>query len=199
MAKSSTAVPIVVCLALVLSIVVAFATLLATVAAEDAADAASAPPAEAPVPAQAELRKMKVRELKAILDKKGPDAACIACTSKGEYIERIQETKSWPDVQPSPDVADGPSVDDLHSDDPAIDPERLARLKEMLKASGIDTSKLFSNTDGSFNDKELERQFKQFEAMRKKDSMEAEAKLAEETEQAAQDPEVDADDEHAEL
>ena len=54
----------------------------------DDAPPADEPAAEsatpAPLPDDATLRKMKVKELKGLLARKGADAACVACTSRGE-------------------------------------------------------------------------------------------------------------------
>lgn len=143
MGRGSATVPIFVALALVLSVVVAFAALLVTVSAEDAAldDAA--------------LLKLKVRELKAMLAKKGPDAECVACTSKKEYVERIRETAEWPDAAVPEDLSDL----DLGKIDGNRE-EEIEKLRQKLKDSGINAQMFMKGADGKFDEEAFAKQFK---------------------------------------
>lgn len=210
MARTSAAVPIIVAIALFLSVVVAFAAVLAVVSAEEAAQpatdttsaadaagaaepafekadkAADADPAKVPEPVElpddATLLKMKVRELKAILEKKGPDAACLACTSKKEYVDRIRETADWAAVEVKKEDAagteDAPSMEELKEMfTKGRDSEQMKKLKENLKAAGIDTSNIFS-ADG-FDSERFAEQFKDWNVKPNADA-EAEAEAKEE-------------------
>lgn len=93
----------------------------------------------AEIPDDVTLLKMKVRELKEFLARKGSEADCVACTSKREYIDRIHETADWPDATPSPSSADPPLSDEevqkLFAK--TKDPEYMRELREKLKAAGI--------------------------------------------------------------
>eukprot|EP00177_Eucheuma_denticulatum_P000575 GFKZ01001038.1.p2 GENE.GFKZ01001038.1~~GFKZ01001038.1.p2 ORF type:complete len:203 (+),score=48.69 GFKZ01001038.1:138-746(+) len=108
-------------------------------------------PSPEQIPDDATLRKMKVRELKAILAKKGPNAECLACTSKQEYIDRIHETSDWPDAPPEDmdaDDEDPPSPEELAAMfNKGRDSEEMARLRKNLEEAGIDPSNLFSTGD----------------------------------------------------
>lgn len=102
------------------------------------------------------LLKMKVRELKGFLDRKGADAACMACTSKREYVDRIRETMTWPDVTPEPEPEKAMSDDDTPSMEELQkmfqkkeDTPEMIKLKEQLKAAGIDASVLSKGDFGN--------------------------------------------------
>lgn len=115
------------------------------------------------LPDDAVLLKMKVRELKDILDRKGSDAECLACTSKREYVDRIRETASWPDVTPSPSVEEAPPLSDDEIKklfDKTKDPKYMADLKEKLRAAGINTDNLFTGKD--FNSKDFANKLNKF-------------------------------------
>lgn len=124
-------------------------------------------PSSEPIPDNATLRKMKVRELKAILARKGPDAECLACTSKQEYIDRIHETSVWPDVQPEEaDDDDTPSPEELAAMfKKGRDSEEMARLMKNLEEAGVDPSNLFS-TDGNFDADAFAKKFASWEKKR---------------------------------
>lgn len=106
---------------------------------------------------------MKVRQLKALLEKKGPDAECVACTSKQEFVDRIRETANWPDVKQT-DAEEGDRADDLKLEELAAlfnkdkSPEEVEKLKRNLEAAGIDTSNIFS-TGGDFDADAFVKQF----------------------------------------
>lgn len=121
-----------------------------------------------PLPDEAALLKMRVKDLKAFLQKKGADAACVACTSKQEYVSRIHETADWPDVTSSPEataMGDEPTMEDLQRMfSESQNDERIAGLKKQLEEAGIDTSKIF--TAGGLNRDEVLKQKEQFEKMR---------------------------------
>lgn len=195
MTRTSAAVPIVVGLALFLSVVVAFATLLATVSAEEAgaeqpatdkADgapeqsgkhASEADPVVEELPDDATLRKMKVRELKAILEKKGPEAMCLACTSKQEYIDRIRETADWPTVEKKESASDEDtlSMDQLRDlFNKGRDEEHIKDLKKRLRDAGIDTSNIFTGAD--FDSEAFANQFKNWERAEDRKAGDASAK-----------------------
>lgn len=102
------------------------------------------------LPDDAALLKMKVKELKQILSRKGSSADCLACTSKQEYVDRIHETLEWPDVTPSPTPDTTFNMDDEKNKEELEklfsknkDPKYMAELKEKLKAAGIDTKNIF--------------------------------------------------------
>lgn len=204
MARTSAAVPIIVGVALFLSVVVAFAAVLAIVSAEEAAqphgaaagagepaepmfeeskvekgadDEQAEPAKEAEVvelPDDATLLKMKVRELKAILTKKGPDAACLACTSKAEFVERIRETADWPVVEEKKEEPamgdDAPSMEELRAMfSKGRDDEQMKELKKNLEAAGIDTTNIFA-TGGGLNSEKFAEQFKEWDVKRAPDA-----------------------------
>lgn len=127
--------------------------------AEPSADAADAPakdaPAAEPLPDDATLLHMKVKELKELLARKGAVAECVACTSKREYVDRIHETADWPDVTPEP-TADTPSEEELKN---MFNKQGdIEDLKRKLKEAGIDTANIFKA--GDLNADELEKRFK---------------------------------------
>lgn len=108
----------------------------------------------AEIPDYATLLKMKVRELKDILARKGSEADCVACTSKREYIDRIHETAGWPDATPSPSSEEAPPLSDEEIQKlfaKTKDPEYMREMREKLKAAGINVDNLYSgqniNTD----------------------------------------------------
>lgn len=204
MARTSAAVPIIVGIALFLSVVVAFAAVLAIVSAEEAVQPDNAAggaghPAEAmfeevkaekeaggeakleeepevvELPDEATLLKMKVRELKAILAKKGPDAACLACTSKAEFVERIRDTADWPVVAEKKEENQGegddaPSMEELRAMfSKGRDDEQMKELKKNLKAAGIDTSNIFA-TGGGLDSEKFAEQFKKWDLQRAPDA-----------------------------
>lgn len=101
------------------------------------------------IPDDAALMKMKVRQLKEILGRKGPDADCLACTSKREYVDRIRETESWPDVTPTPPPPP-PEMSKEEMDEflkKTKDPEYMADLRKKLEEAGIDTKNIFMGND----------------------------------------------------
>lgn len=101
------------------------------------------------IPDDAALLKMKVRQLKEILGRKGPDADCLACTSKREYVDRIRETESWPDVTPTPPPPP-PEMSKEEMDEflrKSEDPEYMADLRKKLEEAGIDTKNIFMGND----------------------------------------------------
>lgn len=115
--------------------------------AATAADAASSEATATPLPDDQTLRKMKVSQLKALLAKKGPDAACLACTSRIEYVERIRETADWPDVTPSPAASD-PTKEELdRMFANQKDMPNMEELKRKLKEAGLDTSNIYTADD----------------------------------------------------
>lgn len=141
---------------LLLSVVVAFATLLATVvAADSSAGSGFAAPIDAIIERFAlpkdSLQKLKVRELKEMLQLKG--ATCDACVSKTDLIERIEEVKDWAVVSAGAG-GESSSMGDETED------EKLAKLTETLAKSGIDTSKIHIaprlGKDGKINQQQLE-------------------------------------------
>lgn len=152
---------------LALVIAISITSLIAVVSAKE--DSSASPAAESPVadqkvpepiPDNATLRKMKVKQLKQFLDRKGPKAACLACTSKGEYIDRIRETADWPDVTPEP-TDDEPTLEELQKMfSQGQDSEEIRKIKENLKAAGIDASNIFSAN--GLNKEKMEEQFKRY-------------------------------------
>lgn len=155
--------------ALVLSILLAF-SLLVSASAEEAAEkpASDRVTADAtPVPSDTLLLKMKVRELKALLAKKGPEAACVACTSKGEYVDRVRETAEWADVIiEAAQKDDSPSVEELAKMfSGQQDSAEMEKIKADLKAAGVDTSNMFSA--GQLNKDSLEAEMKKWDAVNK--------------------------------
>lgn len=120
-------------------------------------------PEPTPLPDDATLLKMKVRQLKQMLLKKGADAECKACTSKGEYVDRIRETADWPDVtlDAAPSDEKMPSVEELQKMFANKDDTKyMEELKAKLKASGIDSSNLFAAT-GGLNPDQFAKGFKE--------------------------------------
>lgn len=102
------------------------------------------------MPDDLSLLKMKVRQLKDILRRKGDDADCVACTSKQEYVDRIHETASWPDVTPSPSASPELTEEDLKTREELEklfskkkDPAYMEEMKKKLEAAGIDPSQVF--------------------------------------------------------
>lgn len=159
---SSIQIPLVLGFALLLSIIIAFATLLTTVTAEES-DQSGSTTTEQQLDVEA-LLKMRVRELKAMLEKKG--AECVACTSKEEYVQRIQETLSWPDVTPAA-TEEEPSIEELRGMfNGSANDDRVKQLKESLEKAGIDTSKLFMSAGGKggFDAEAFAKQFKHLDA-----------------------------------
>lgn len=119
---------------------------------------------QTPLPDDGTLLRMRVRELKAILEKKGPDAQCQACTTKQEYVDRIHETYSWPDATPSasPEVPpDAPSMEELQKmfAEQNKDSEDIRKLREELKKSGINAD-IVGNGMGKFNAEDLAKAYK---------------------------------------
>lgn len=157
MKRSSTVVPIIAGLALLLSIVIAFSALINTVSAEEAAtDTIKEPTKDTtnisdpePIPDDAKLLKMKVRELKAFLEKKGADAECKACTSKREYVDRIRETADWPNVlKEEPKKDDELPLDEIQKlFAKGQSSEEMEKLRKELEKAGIDASN-FISTNG---------------------------------------------------
>jgi hypothetical protein len=122
-----------VALCLVLSVAIAFASLLATVAAEDAATGAGAGLVD-DVAARfgldaAAMLKLKVRQLKEMLRRKG--ASCDACVSKGDLVERILEVREWEDVREEAAAGAG----DGQSDEERT--ERIRKLSKTIGGSGL--------------------------------------------------------------
>lgn len=164
MARSSTPSSIFWGFTLFLSVAISLAALLADVSAEQTVEQ---PDAEKPnaateqtpesvmeqLPDDATLLKMKVRELKAILERKGPDAQCLACTSKKEYVDRIHETADWPYMEKKDEnlkdeiPKDGPSMEELKTMFNRPDNEEMQNLMKKLKDAGIDASNVFSGSD----------------------------------------------------
>lgn len=132
---------------------------------------------------------MKVRQLKALLAKKGSDAECLACTSKQEFVDRIRETADWPDVEQNNHQKPGendPTLDELAAlFNKDRSPEEVDKIKRNLEAAGIDASNIFS-TGGNFD---AEAFTKQFEAWQKNRDAAA----------AADAPASGNDDSHVEL
>lgn len=113
---------------------------------------------------------MKVRQLKALLAKKGPDAECVACTSKQEFVDRIRETADWPDVKQTDDDerngTDDPKLEELAAlFNKNKDPEEVEKIKKNLEAAGIDASNIFS-TGGDFNADAFAKQFASWKSKR---------------------------------
>jgi ARMET, C-terminal len=102
--------------------------------------------------ANAALLKLKVRELKQMLARKG--AKCNACSSKHDLIERIEEVREWPDKEPEPsvDASDAdPSFNRADYDDSNMD-ETIQKIRKMMKEKGMDGNamknmKMFSPKD----------------------------------------------------
>lgn len=128
------------------------------------------------LPDDATLRKMKVKELKKLLAKKGPEAECVACTTKDEYVERIRETENWEDhVEEEKDMKlgndDAPSMEELQKMfGKGKESEEMIKLKESLKKAGIDPKNIL-NTAGDFDVEAFAKQFGDMGAKGKEKAM----------------------------
>lgn len=180
MKRSSTVVPIIAGLALILSIAIAFAALINTVSAEESGtttetvkestkDTTNVSDSE-PIPEDAKLLKMKVRELKAFLEKKGPEAECKACTSKREYVDRIRETADWPNVSKSDDDLPLDEIQKLFAK--GQNNEEMQKLRMELEKAGIDASN-FISTNG-LTPEELAERLKGMDMAKQKTATETE-------------------------
>lgn len=107
---------------------------------------------------QDDFKMMKVKELKAFLEKRGAD--CLACSSKSDFVDRALETRDWPEVEIKVPETQKPGDVDVEQllKDVKIDDEKMKKLREELEKSGLDTSKLFNGN--ILNAQELAKVFK---------------------------------------
>lgn len=118
-----------------------------------------------PLPDDATLLKMRVRELKDMLSKKGAEAECKACTTKQEFVDRIRETFTWADVTESPSASAEESVPSMEELRKMFaqnqDNEYMRKLKEQLKQAGINADVVGNgNGFGGVNIDDLKKAYK---------------------------------------
>lgn len=128
-----------------------------------------------PFPDDATLLKMRVRELKEILARKGAEAECKACTTKQEFVDRIRETLGWADVTatPSPSAEESvPSMEELRKMFAQNeDNEYMKKLKEQLKQAGINADVVGSgNKFANLNVEDLTKAYKDIKDDRERDA-----------------------------
>lgn len=119
----------------------------------------------APLPDDATLLKLRVRELKDMLSKKGAEAECKACTTKQEFVDRIRETFTWADVSESPSASAEESVPSMEELRKMFaqnqDNEYMRKLKEQLKQAGINADVVGNgNNFGNVNIDDLKKAYK---------------------------------------
>lgn len=114
------------------------------------------------IPDEATLLTMKVKQLKELLEKKGPDAACLACTSKQEYVDRIRQTADWPTLAAATPTAEmDPSMEDLRNMFQGNnDDEQMKNLRDKLRDSGVNVDNIF--TANGLNKEGFEEELKRF-------------------------------------
>lgn len=85
---------------------------------------------------------MNVKQLKAYIKNKGTE--CVACSSKGDLIERALEIRDWPEASGDKEALEDEEIKKLF-ENLSMDSEKMAKLKESLAKAGIDSSKLGGN------------------------------------------------------
>lgn len=117
------------------------------------------------LPDDATLLKMRVRDLKQLLQRKGADAECKACTTKQEFVDRIKETFTWSDVTATPSASaeeSMPTMEELRKmfnrNEDNVD---VKKLKEQLRKAGINVDVVGNkNGFGNVNVEDITKAYK---------------------------------------
>jgi hypothetical protein len=157
--QSTVTVPAVAVLCVVLSVVVAFAALISVVTGEATVPDSGLGDTDA---SQFDLTddallKLKVRDLKAMIKRKG--ATCDACVSKADLVERIAEVRDWEDVpEKKPEFGAGGDASEFADDYEGLSrEEKMQRLTENLRRMDPSIKTFMKGKDGKINDAEIER------------------------------------------
>jgi ARMET, C-terminal len=157
--QGTVIVPALAVLCVVLSVVVAFAALISVVTGEAAVPDSGAAAVDASRFGLSDdaLMKLKVRDLKAMIKRKG--ATCEACVSKADLVERIAEVRDWDDVLvKKPEFGTGGDASEFADDYEGLSrDEKMQRLTENLRRIDPSVKTFMKGKDGKMNDAEIER------------------------------------------
>jgi ARMET, C-terminal len=157
--QGTVIVPALAVLCVLLSVVVAFAALISVVTGEGAVPDSGAAAVDASRFGLSDdaLMKLKVRDLKAMIKRKG--ATCDACVSKADLIERIAEVRDWDDVpEKKPKFGTGGDTSEFADDYEGLSrDEKMQRLTENLRRIDPSVKTFMKGKDGKINDAEIER------------------------------------------